>query len=545
MYISKVKIQNFKCFKEPFTLELTNGLNIIVGNNEAGKSTILEAVHLALSGLYAGRYLKNELSEYFFNNDALIEYKASLSTANPLPPPEITIEVFIAGEDLPFFEGDGNSDRKKECGVCLKIAMDEKFKAEYFDYIKEGASALPIEYYDISWTTCARDAITPRKIPIKSALVDSTSHRYQNGSDVYISHIIRNHLDDKQKNGLVQAHRKLQAVFGTEEAVRVVNEVIKKISKETDTDKEVKLSIDLSSKNAWENSFLTYVADVPFQHIGKGEQAIVKTKLALQHKKVKEANLILLEEPENHLSHSKLYQLIKGIESKCAEKQIIISTHSSFVANKLGLDKLILLNDRKTTKLDSLNASTQDFFKKIPGYDTLRIILCKKAILVEGDSDELIVQKAFMSKNQGKLPIEKEIDVISVGTSFLRFLEIAEKIMKPVSVVTDNDGDIDALKDKYKNYLGSNAKPYINISFDSVIDTGTLQVGGKPFNYNTLEPKMVKANGEDKIKKILATEKSGDDLRIYMKANKTDCALMIFNATEEVIFPEYIIKAIE
>jgi putative ATP-dependent endonuclease of OLD family len=55
MYIRKVKVQNFKCFKEPFTLELTNGLNIIVGNNEAGKSTILEAVHLALSGLYAGR----------------------------------------------------------------------------------------------------------------------------------------------------------------------------------------------------------------------------------------------------------------------------------------------------------------------------------------------------------------------------------------------------------------------------------------------------------------------------------------------------------
>ena len=177
MHISKLKIQNFKCFKEAFTLELAEGLNIIIGNNEAGKSTILEAVHLALSGLYSGRYLKNEISEYLFNNDALNQYKASLSTATPLPPPEIIIEVFIAGEDLPFFEGDGSTEKKKECGLCLKIAIDEKFKGEYSDYVREGSTALPIEYYEATWTTCAREAITPRKIPIKSALVDSTSNR--------------------------------------------------------------------------------------------------------------------------------------------------------------------------------------------------------------------------------------------------------------------------------------------------------------------------------------------------------------------------------
>src|SRR5690606_6224988 len=112
----------------------------------------------------------------------------------------------------------------------------------------------------------------------------------------YISHIIRNHLDEKQKNSLVQAHRKLQTSFAQDDAVLAVNKEIEKISKESDEDKKVKLSVDLSSKNAWENSFLTYVEDVPFHHIGKGAQSIVKTKLALQHKKVKEANLILLEE---------------------------------------------------------------------------------------------------------------------------------------------------------------------------------------------------------------------------------------------------------
>ncbi|MDR2409362.1 MAG: ATP-dependent endonuclease [Bacteroidales bacterium] len=107
--------------------------------------------------------------------------------------------------------------------------------------------------------------------------------------------------------------------------------------------------------------------------------------------------------------------------------------------------------------------------------------------MVEGDSDELVIQKAFMVNNKGKLPIEGGIDIISVGTAFLRFLEIAEKINKNVVVVTDNDGNIDALKKNYKNYLGSNSKGFIKTYYDESVGFGELE----KFNYNTLEPKNI------------------------------------------------------
>lgn len=75
----------------------------------------------------------------------------------------------------------------------------------------------------------------------------------------------------------------------------------------------------------------------------------------------------------------------------------------------------------------------------------------------------MVVQKAFMLENGNKLPIEIGIgiDVISVGISFLRFLEIAEKINIEVVVVTDNDGSIEALNKKYKDYLGEKIKKLI------------------------------------------------------------------------------------
>lgn len=544
MNIKRVSIENYKCFRGKFNIELNKGLNILVGDNESGKSTILEAIHLALTGLLNGKYLKNELTQYLFNSEVVAEYVKNLENGTNAIQPYILIEIFMSGDDLAIFEGDANSGKKKECGISLKIAFDEKYQPEYEKLVKGGnIKTIPIEYYDIFWTSFARENITSRSIPIKSALIDSSSHRYQNGSDIYISRIIRENLEPKEIVEISQAYRKMKEVFMDEEAIKAINAKLKSATKISE--KDVKLSVDLPSKNAWETSLMTYLDDTPFHQIGKGEQCIVKTNLALSHKKSKEANLILLEEPENHLSYSKLNQLINDIKANCEDKQILISTHSSFVANKLGLESLILLNNKSTVRLKDLNPETQKFFQKLSGYDTLRLILCDKAILVEGDSDELVVQKAFMANNQNKLPIEKGVDVISVGTSFLRFLEIAEKIEKPIAIVTDNDGDVDALKKKYENYLGTKAKDHIKVCFDETIDSGDLQIGDKKFNYNTLEPKIVKINGLEKLNSLFGTtHKTIDELHKYMQANKTECALKIFDTTDSIKFPNYILEAI-
>jgi putative ATP-dependent endonuclease of OLD family len=544
MNIKKVNIENFKCFRK-FILELNDGINILVGDNEAGKSTILEAIHLALTGILSGKYLKNELSQYLFNNEAVEEYLKSFDPGStPLAPPSIIIELYLEGKDLAILEGDGNSEKRKVSGVCLSIAFDEKHQPEYDRLVSKGkVSSLPIEYYDIICTSFARENITPRSIPLKSALIDSSSNRYQNGSDVYVSRIVKELLDSQEIVDISQAHRRMRDIFMDDDSIKNINKKINKVA--NISHKEVELSVELFSKNAWENSLMTYLDKVPFHHIGKGEQCIIKTKLALGHKKSQEASLILLEEPENHLSHTKLNQLIKDVEDNCEGKQIIISTHSSFVANKLGLDKLILLNDKKTARLKDLDSSTQTFFGKLPGYDTLRLLLCKKAILVEGDSDELIVQKAYMKNNSGRLPIEDGIDVISVGLTFLRFLEISTKINKPTVVVTDNDGDIEVLEAKYKEYLGANKKDWINIQYDAIVDSRS-SINGKEFNYNTLEPNLLKANDRAKLNTIFKTAHATDEeLLIYMRNSKTDCALKIFDTPEDISFPQYILDAIK
>ena len=538
MSISKLKIKNFKCFSDWFTIDFDSDINILVGNNGTGKSTILEAINLVLTGTYHGKNIKNELSQYLFNKAIVDEYLETVNKGENVPPPEIIIEAYF-DEEIPSFLGDGNSENSKDVsGITLSIVFDNKYANEYQLLCKEKITSIPIEYYDIYWRSFARENITSRSIPVKSAMIDTTSYTPISGSDFYISRIVRNILDENEIVSVTQAHRMMKEKFSEDPSIVSINQKLAETSNQ-----DLSISVDFGTRNSWENSLVTQLNNIPYNNIGKGTQCVLKTQLALSDKKIENKHIILIEEPECHLSYSNLNILLDSINSSSKDKQIIVTTHSSFVSNKLGLGNLILLNDCKTLRLNDLSPATNDYFKKIAGYDTLRLLLSKKAILVEGDSDELVIQKAYMDSFNGKLPIHDGIDIISVGTSFLRFLEIAKILDLQVAVVTDNDKNVNALKKKYKDYLGDNKTPNIKICFDEEEHeyVGKLE----NYNFNTLEPCIYRANTLDIMNQILDKNFSeADDLLRYMKGNKTEVALKIFNSIIKIKYPKYIEEAI-
>ena len=120
MSIQKVKITNFKSFQGSHTIELNSGLNIIVGNNDEGKSTIIEAIHMALTGYYHGRSIANEITEYIFNKRVVEDYCKSLKSPSPLPPPNLSIEIFFDDLFDANYQGQHNSENNK-LGRGLKL----------------------------------------------------------------------------------------------------------------------------------------------------------------------------------------------------------------------------------------------------------------------------------------------------------------------------------------------------------------------------------------------------------------------------------------
>lgn len=544
MYISKIKIHNFKCFTD-YELKCNKKMNILVGINDIGKSTILEAIHLCLTGFFHGKYLKSNLTQDIFNNECIKKYLDEIQKNQTVPLPFCSIELYFNEAD-PILLGKENSENENIACVTYKIQFNSKYSDEYEVYKQlEYPKSLPIEYYDIEWKNSAGKDITSRTIPYKSILIDTDSNGRSN-IDIQTSKIIKDNLTDSELIGISQLYRKLSDDFINNDIMKNVND---KLSNNTHM-LETRIQLDTESLNQsdWEKSMITRVNSTPFEFIGKGMQSAIKIELSLTSEKASKSSIILVEEPENHLTYSKMNKLIKEISELNDEKQIFITTHNSFVANKLNIKNLILLTKNKNMSFSQLNDDTINFFEKKPGYDTLRLLLCKKAILVEGDADELVVQKAYLDKNQ-KLPIENDIDVISVGTAFLRFLEISNFLEKETVVVTDNDGDIAQLEKKYSQYLGSNKKDFIKICYDKIthINQGTLKSKNDGnFNYDTLEPGILRANNRNIINKILNINKAtDDDLIYYMVNNKTDCALKIFDATEKIKYPQYIEDSID
>lgn len=548
MYITKIRIHNFKRYYGWFDLELRDGINIIVGKNEVGKSTIIEAVNLALTGFYQGRYVRNDISQYIFNKKAVDEYLDSIKTDSPLEPPSATIELYF--NECPEMKGNHNSLLTENAGLYFKICFDDTYREEYNSLLRlKDMTTLPVEYYHVVWRSFHRIDMTSRMIPYKAALIDSSA-QYQTASDMYVSHIIKNKLDDLDKVYVTQSYRKAQQSFMSAESIQGINRKLAEMAKIDG--QEISLSVDLSSRKSWEDSLIAYMDKIPFHYIGKGGQCVIKTKLALAQKANVPEGIVLLEEPENHLSFGKLNELVKMISEQIEGRQLLVSTHSSFVLNKLGLSSLVLLSESGSCRLDDLSSDTNNYFSKLAGYDTLRLLLCKRTILVEGDSDELVMQRAYKDK-YGKLPIEDGVDVLCVrGLAFLRFLEIAKKLNLTVAVATDNDGNLNALKEKYEEYLGENSVSNIKICFDEIIDTSET-IGSidsdkpldKDFNYNTLEPKMLKANSMTLFRNIFGDKyDTVTKMLRHLHATKSESGLLFFKTPETLSYPQYIIDAI-
>ena len=157
-------------------------------------------------------------------------------------------------------------------------------------------------------------------------------------------------------------------------------------------------------------------------------------------------------------------------------------------------------------------------------------------LTVEGDSDELVFQKAYMDVNEGKLPIEDGIDVISVGLTFKRFLTIAKNIEQPVGVITDNDGD-------YENNITKKYKEFIGIKCISIFADNNNDL-------RTLEPQFVEANKNNlsKLCNIIQIDSTSCNTEYkiceYMIKNKTHWALNVFDSEIELVYPKYITDAV-
>lgn len=530
--IVKVVLGNFRCF-EHAVVEVDKGLNIIVGDNESGKSTLLEAINLALTKRWNGRFFEQALSHHFITSSVAEAYVADVKALKRPRPPELLVELYLEDQQSNArLKGENNSLRENAPGYRLRAALDPDFEDEYESFLSEPAevTTVPTEYFKVDWTDFSGQPVNARAQRVKASLIDASRIRLQSGADYHLQKIIADTLDVKDRSQLARSYRMHQEQFRSDALIGAVNDSLT-ASGAGITDRDLTLDIDTSGANGWESALSPHLDRLPFHFSGSGEQNRLKILLALA-RRVDDSHVILIEEPENHLSFPNLNALIERISDQSGDRQVIIVTHSSYVVNKLGLGQVKLLGDAGTKRLTDLPQDTQDYFKKLAGHDTLRLVLARQVVLVEGPSDELVFQRAYLDR-RGKRPIEEGVDVISVrGLSAKRFLDLAVPLERRAVVVADNDGDFAVRVDqRYADYA---RYPFVRIV--------RSQDNDKP----TLEPQLLAANGLAATNRILGRDDPTEtQLLGYMARHKTDVAIRFHDTLERVAWPKYIEEAID
>lgn len=527
--IERVVIVGYRRF-ERLDIEPTAGLNIIVGDNEAGKSTLVEGIGLALTGRINGRSAVEEFHPYWFHRPNVDTFFKAYAEHGEARAPEILIELYLRDDDaVQRLRGVHNSAGVDAPGVRMHIAPTPEYAEEFREYMVGAPPAVvPVEFYSVEWRDFADRPLLSRPKELATAYIDARTIRSSSGVDYHTREMLSEHLDSKERTAISVAHRRARQTI-TDEVLTPINE---RIAKENAAlhHRSMGLQMDQTSRASWEGGVVPHIGDVPFAMAGQGQQASLKVALAMS-RTAGTSTYVLVEEPENHLSHTSLTRLLGRLEELAKDdQQLFITTHSSYVLNRLGLDRLLLLRDGRAARLTTLGDDTVAYFRKLPGYDTLRLVLAERLVLVEGPSDALFLERAIR-RRLGRSPLELGIDIVSMGgLTFKRALEVCACLDRDAIALQDNDG---RAEDEVVAGVAKLLDPHRRTMVVSDPDFGP-----------TLEPQIMAVNDHAVLRRALGIADHAD-VATWMRNDKAEAALRLLDFDEQINLPSYIEKAVE
>lgn len=517
--IKKITLKNFKIFRN-ITIDLTDKVNMVIGENGTGKSSLLWVISCVLNGSFS--QIEKVGIESLFNVEIISEfftYDEREKTIENLPNIEVEIFLYDIKDNNFEIHGKRNSIGNDNYGLKLLISPNEDYTKEIQEILRNGQE-FPFEYYKVEFITFSGSTYNSynKKHNIKHELIDTSLINTNYSIKKFVQRLYENQSDNATRQRINHEFRKQNNNFSRElyNKYNLIDE------------SPFKVVIDSVKESTFKNSITAQKDNISLYNLGQGENIMLSvstTMEGLSHP----LNIVLIEEPENHLSYLNMKKLINIIENTSAE-QLIISTHSNMIASRLGLKNIKLINGNDIMDFENLEDDTSLFFKKSPNNNLLNFILGKKVILVEGDAEFILLEEFYHIINNS-YPFEDDVTIISCGgLSFKRYLEIGRILNKKVLVITDNDKNYKKnIEEKYAEYIGLER---MHINADGNSDNYTFEVA--LFNTN-----------EEYIQSTFETKRMSNGVQKYMLENKTEFAMKLLielqtNKTEKFQIPEYI-----
>lgn len=306
-YIKSLHIEGFKKF-QTLDVQFNEHMNILVGENEAGKSTILDALKTVINQQY--RNADKSVLRDLFNANMVATFKGNPSVKTL---PRIYIELELALDpqhrNASYFYGEVYGQRKQQVekyGIRFECQYDEELGTGMEQSILEGK--IPYEYYTLTWTTFANRPYQMIKRPLNFLSIDTTNSATAPSFNYYNRTLFTSRYDEatraKAKN---EFRTKLEEALETAELPPI--------------SESRKFGID-SKKVVLETILSVYENSIALENRGSGMESLIKTQIALD--KTNKLDVILMEEPENHLSFSTLKKMLQEISNQKKTHKLLL-----------------------------------------------------------------------------------------------------------------------------------------------------------------------------------------------------------------------------
>lgn len=429
--ITKIRMVNYKGFKNE-TISFNSGRNILVGENGCGKSSILAAIHLLINGSLT--IVEKIGFEALFNVEVINDFlSGDLGEKGYNNLPKLIVELYFSDdweENNFLIRGKQNLDKKEESGLKLVISPNDTYSTEISDILVKEPEVFPFDYYKANFETFGGHSYNSynKQHKTKSELIDSSSISVNSSMKKFVSSLFSSKTTDDSRKNIKHNFRSSSEQFSKDMYSKygILD------------DEKYKLKIKSPTSDFVDQFIMAHQNNLDINNLGQGEKLLIGIDSILK-KNAHDSKVVLIEEPENHLSYLNMKNLINLIEGEDSH-QLFISTHSNMIASRLDLSKVIFLRKSGSVSLTDLKLDTESFFKKAPNTNVLNFILSRKVVLVEGDAEYILMDWFFRRINSCS-PEEADVGIISCGgKAFKRYIELANKLNIEVAIITDNDG---------------------------------------------------------------------------------------------------------
>lgn len=477
MYLSELNISNFRAIKKA-SIYFQKGVNIIIGENNSGKSAIIDALRIGLGYAKHDNNIYIKETDFHINRNDPSEVNKEIRFDFTF---EIENEVIEKQCFFDFLSQDPENPDIQTIQFHLKFSLEQSGKKRYFKRAVWGGDneGQPIPYEAL------QEIFYIYLDPLRDALY--ALRPYSQGNKIgnlfneltkYEKNNVDVPLDDEKKNELARA---LYNVFtGTDSDWRhilktgnaKVNEHLKGTGisekypniemnyvgrKYSDVVKGIELrrpAFDTSEEI--EQKYFEL-----FQN-GLGENNLIYASVVLgdlinrcEDPELQIYNALLVEEPEAHLHpqyQNTFFSYLNELHARGV--QIFITSHSPTITAKNGIENLIVLQKQdEAIKPFCFSAlSAEDFsddnrkhLRKFLDVSKSQMFFANGVILVEGIAEAILIY--VLSKTFLGIDLEKKgIEIINInGVAFEHFAKLynnsnrTKRLLARCAIITDSD----------------------------------------------------------------------------------------------------------